>query len=406
MDQASEPVFANFLKTNDTDGYLSGTHNAEDPTGVYGKKTVQLKGAKGIDKDYEGIVYTNNAANSGNDGGPSVRVSENTSYWIKQDYHLHNFWQLSTSEVVGPYLGYEGFRGTTGKGTQFGGQWYIKDGTPTAAYTTNGYDTMTKIITIPQNINRMRFNWGLKGAEGSIYYRDFRMAPQGIDTYLPQDGTYDLKVTGKMRWTSDWVTVTGGKKYTFKASSQSESTAKPLVNIMFMDAEGNVLLSKTVEADSKQSWVESAGEETAPENAAYATVELANGSFTDYDSETLIPKSWSQPAKTISIANGSFDASLSGWKLNYTTYTSADTSAVMEWDNNEDHSNNRGGSARIVNADRAQGSMQISQNADIIGGNTYRVSVWVKTENVSSDSNIYAALIFYDENGSTIEENK
>lgn len=59
MDQASEPVFANFLKTNDTDGYLSGTHNAEDSTGVYGKKTVQLKGAKGIDKDYEGIVYTN-----------------------------------------------------------------------------------------------------------------------------------------------------------------------------------------------------------------------------------------------------------------------------------------------------------------------------------------------------------
>lgn len=535
MDQASEPWLANFLRNNDTDGYVSGTHSAEDPIGVYGKKTVLMKAAHGIDKDYEGYIYTNNAAISSSDGGPHIRVTAGTTYWVLQDYHLHDFYQLNSSAVIGPYVGYEGYQGTTGKSSQFSGTWYIKDGSASAAYTTDGYDTLVKQITVPQNINRLRFNWGLKGSEGSIYFHNFRVSPQGIDTAkTPVDGEYELKVTNKMSWTSDGVTVSPGKKYSYKFSSVTDTQGSGIVKLTFFDAEGGEISTETIEAGTSAAWKETAGEVTAPANSAYASVtlcngtsignvwydniiftetsepvatyiritsgndmvispldgetannytytaavtdqynnaysseivwtldksykgisirsngslvvtseaeagavtiiaassensavaasktvsvvkkssetgsvELVNGSFADYDSDTLEPSGWTQSDKKLSIANGTFDSSISGWKLNYTSYSTSDTSAAMEWDSSVDHTGNAGGSARIFNADRAQGSMQISDNLVITGGNTYDISVWVKTDHVSSDSNVYATLIFYDENGSTIEENK
>lgn len=534
MDQSSETVLSNFLETNDDDGYLSGTHNAEDPTGQFGKKTVKITGAHGIDKDYEGKIYFSNAANSGNDGGPDLRVSTGITYWISQDYYLENFYQLNTSSLVGPFVGYEGFQGSTGKSAQLGGSWYIKDGSASTAYTSAGYDTLIKQVTIPQNIDRLRINWGLTGSEGNIYFHNFRLAPQGIDTSKTAvDGTNELKVTGNMTWTSEGVSVTPGKKYTYKLYAVSESTAAAEAYILFMDSEGNVVSTETITIGQTNAWTEASGEIEAPDGAAYAAVKLANstgngsswydnvlftetlpsvasyititggqdmvvaplegetsnayqytakitdqyyneysgevvwsldseytgisirsngvlavsntaesctikicvqsaensavyaektvkvvkkttgedvtlenGDFAEYDSSLLIPTGWTNSDRTVSIANGSFDSSISGWKLNYTSYTNADTSAVMEWDSTVDHSDNSGGSAKIFNADRAQGSMQISQYAEIQGGNTYEVSVWVKADNVSSDSNVYATLIFYNENGNTIEENK
>ncbi len=534
MDQSSETALSNFLRNNDNDGYLSGTHNAEDPTGIYGKKTVKISGAHGIDKDYEGRVYFSNAANSGNDGGPDLRVTSGVTYWVRQDYHLENFYQLNTSSMVGPYVGYEGFQGGTGKSSQLGGNWYIKDGSAATAYTTDGYDTLTQQVTIPQNIDRLRINWGLTGSEGDIYFHNFRLAPQGIDTSKAAvDGVNELKVTGEMTWTSEGVAVTPGEKYTYKMYAVSEATASAVAEIMFMDSDGNVIKTKNIEIGQTNAWTEAGGEIEAPVNSAYASVKLANstgngsvwydniiftktapseatyaritsgndmviapltgetsntyqytasitdqyynayngdvvwslddeytgvsirsngvlvvsdtaesctvtvrvasaensdvyaeksvkvvkktigedvtlgnGDFTDYDENLLIPNGWSNSERTVSIANGSFDSSISGWKLNYTSYTNADTSAIMEWDSTIDHTGNSGGSARIYNADRAQGSMQISQNAEIQGGNTYEISVWVKTDNVSADSNVYTTLIFYNETGSTIEENK
>lgn len=535
MDQASETMLANFMRTNDTDGFLSGTHSAEDPTGVYGKKTAKLTGAHGIDKDYEGKLYTSNAANSGNDGGPDLRVTTGVSYWVLQDYHLESFYQLNSSNLVGPYVGYEGFQGTTSKSTQFSGTWYIKDGSAGAAYTTDGYDTLVKQITVPQNITRLRINWGLTGSEGSIYFHNFRLVPQGIDTTKTAvDGSNTLKVTGKMTWTSDGIAVTPGKDYTYKFSNMSEAMASGLVTIKFLDAEGNEVQSESIAVDYSSKWAAKNGSITAPDGAAYAEIVLANGtgsgstwydnviltettgsvatyavvtggndlvvsplagenantykytaelrdqynekysgaiawslaesytgisidengtltvsnsaesgtitiiaasaengaayaekkitvikkaessedvsltngSFADYDKNTLLPEGWTNTDRELSTANGSFDSSISGWKYNSTTYTNADTSPEFIWDSETDHTGNSGGSAKIYNADRAQGSMQISQNIAIQGGNTYEVSVWVKTDNVSEDSNVFASLIFLDEDGGTIEENK
>ncbi len=535
MDQASETMLSNIQKSNDTGNYLSGTHSAEDPTGLYGKKTVKLTGAHGIDKDYEGKIYTSNAANNSTDGGPDLRVTTGVTYWISQDYHLEEFYQLNPSSLVGPYVGYEGFQGTTGRSNQFSDNWYIKDGSASTAYTTNGYDTLRKQITIPQNIDRLRINWGLTGSEGSIYYHNFRMAPQGIDTSKTAvDGNNVLKVTGAMSWTSDRIAVIPGRNYTYKLSSMSEASASGAVTISFCDAQGNELSNENIESAYTNTWAEKSGNITAPENAAYAyvklangtgsgsiwydnviftettasvatyvtitggndmavvpasgatanryqytaritdqynndysgnvvwsldkdyegieimsngalivsdnaeagtitiraqaqengeayaekivtivkqseqggSVELVNGDFSDYDTETLLPNNWTNSGREVSTANGSFDSGISGWKTNSTTYTVSDTSPVFTWDNEVDHTGNSGGSARIFNADRAQGSMQISQNVAISGGNLYNVSVWVKTDHVSQDSNVFASLIFYDSNGSTIEENK
>lgn len=248
MDQASENVLSNFLRTNDTDGYLSGTHSAEDPTGIYGKKTVKLTGAHGIDKDYEGRVYTNNAANGSSDGGPDLRITPGVSYWLSQDYHLADFYQLNSSAMAGPYIGYEGFQGTTSKSTQFSNTWYIKDGSASSAYTTNGYDTVQKLITVPQNVNRLRINWGLTSSEGSIYYHNFRLAPQGIDTSKKAvDGKNVLKVTGSMDWTSDSIAVSEGSSYTYKFSSLSETSAAGAVTISFFDAEGTELNGNVID---------------------------------------------------------------------------------------------------------------------------------------------------------------
>lgn len=278
MDQASETMLANIQKSNDIDGYLSGTHSAEDPTGLYGKKTVKLTGAHGIDKDYEGKIYTSNAANNSTDGGPDLRVTTGVTYWISQDYHLEEFYQLNPSSLVGPYVGYEGFQGTTGRTSQFSDNWYIKDGSASTAYTTNGYDTLRKQITIPQNIDRLRINWGLTGSEGSIYYHNFRMAPQGIDTSKTAvDGSNVLKVTGAMSWTSDRIAVIPGRNYTYKLSSMSEASASGAVTISFCDAQGNELYNENIESAYTNTWAEKSGNITAPENAAYAYVKLANG---------------------------------------------------------------------------------------------------------------------------------
>lgn len=278
MDQASETMLANIQESNDIDGYLSGSHSAEDPTGLYGKKTVRLTGAHGIDKDYEGKIYTSNAANNSTDGGPDLRVTTGVTYWISQDYHLEEFYQLNPSSLVGPYVGYEGFQGTTGRTSQFSDNWYIKDGSASTAYTTNGYDTLRKQITIPQNIDRLRINWGLTGSEGSIYYHNFRMAPQGIDTSKTAvDGSNVLKVTGAMSWTSDRIAVIPGRNYTYKLSSMSEASASGAVTISFCDAQGNELYNENIESAYTNTWAEKSGNITAPENAAYVYVKLANG---------------------------------------------------------------------------------------------------------------------------------
>ncbi|MDO5396966.1 MAG: hypothetical protein Q4G33_03470, partial [bacterium] len=534
MDQASENMLANFQKSNDTDGYLSGSHSAEDPTGLYGKKTVKLTGARGIDKDYEGRVYTNNTANSSSDGGPDIRVTSGITYWVAQDYHLDEFYQLNSSSMAGPYVGYEGFQGTTGKSNQFSGSWYIKDGSASKAYTTSGYDTLRKQITVPQNVDRLRINWGLSASEGSVYYHNFRIAPQGIDnSKTAVDGNNVLKVTGNMSWTSDGITVASGKSYTYKLSVMTEADTIGNAEIIFRNSEGAEISTEKISVESVNKWTEKIGEVIVPagctyaelkltngagsgdvwydniiltetsspvvtyvsiadgadiavaplkgetanryqytakvsdqynnpydgnvewtldkkydgvsirsngalviddnaqagtivirataveNNAAYAektvtilkqseggSVVLKNGSFAEYDKDTMLPADWTNNDRRISTTNDTFDSSISGWKANTTTYTVADNAPVFTWDSEVDHTGNSGGSARIYNADRAQGSMQVSQNLSIQGGNVYNISLWVKTDHVSEDSNIYATLIFYDENGSTVEENK
>ena len=53
--------------------------------------------------------------NSSLDGGPDIRVTSGITYWVSQDYRMENFYQLNDSAVVGPYMSYEGFQGTTSK---------------------------------------------------------------------------------------------------------------------------------------------------------------------------------------------------------------------------------------------------------------------------------------------------
>ena len=178
MNQTSETQLSNITRTNDDDGLVSGSYSTDS----LGNTGLMFKGAEGIDKDYEGFVYAHNANNSSLDGGPDIRVTSGITYWVSQDYRMENFYQLNDSAVVGPYMSYEGFQGTTSKKSKFSRTWYFKDGNPTTPYTTDGYDTLTNQITVPADVNRLRINWGLKASEGNIFYSNFRIAPQGIDT--------------------------------------------------------------------------------------------------------------------------------------------------------------------------------------------------------------------------------
>jgi hypothetical protein len=527
MDQTSETQLSNITRANDEDGLVSGSYSSDSE----GNKGLMFKGAAGIDKDYEGYAYAHNAANSGRDGGPDIRVTSGITYWISQDYRMQNLYQLNDSAVVGPYMSYEGFQGTTSKKSQFGGTWYFKDGNPTTPYTTEGYDTLTKQITVPANVNRLRINWGFKASEGEIYYRNFRIAPQGIDTSkTAADGKNELKVTDKMTWTSDPIAVAAGSEYTYKLSVMTDNISSGRAVIVFKNSDGNVISEQEIKQAKTLQWTPVSGTVIPPQGTAYAeirlengektgsvwydaiiftqstastptyiklnsdntqvispvsgenrysftavvtdqynnpcdakvkwsadyaglsvlengtlivssdaaegdavikaeadgqngkisdtltikvikqsanseAVSLINGDFSDKD-ENNLPIGWTNSDRELSIANSTFDTAVSGWKLNYTTYTSADTSALIEWDQSVDHTGNSGGSARIYNADRAQGSMQISDNITVTGGQLYDLSVWVKTDNISTDSNVYVNVLIYDKNGSTIEENK
>ncbi len=527
MDQVSESQLSNIMRASDDDGLVSGTYTT-DPDG---NKALMFKGAQGITKDYEGYAYAHNAQNNNADGGPDIRVTSGITYWVSQDYKMKELYQLNDSAVVGPYISYEGFQGTTSKKSQFNGTWYFKDGNQTTPYTTEGYDTITNQITVPANINRLRINWGFKASEGEIYLRNFRIAPQGIDTSKPAaDGVNELKVTDKMVWTSDPIAVAAGSEYTYKLSVMTDNVSSGNMSIVFKNSEGKDLSEEKITQSKTLDWKMITGTVVPPKNTAYAEIRLANGaksgnvwyddiiftrsgsnvptyikitsdntmitipengqnrfmfnavvtdqynnpcnadvkwsvnyggvsvldngalivssdaqngnivikaetdgkdekisaeitvpmikevnnsenvtllnsSFAEKDEDNL-PKDWTNAGRELSIANTSFDTSVSGWRLNYTTYSSSDTSALIEWDQSVDHSGNSGGSARIYNADRAQGSMQISDNISIKGGQTYDFSVWVKTEHISTDSNVYVNLLLYDKNGSAIEETK
>ena len=524
MNQTSETQLSNITRTNDDDGLVSGSYSTDS----LGNTGLMFKGAEGIDKDYEGFVYAHNANNSSLDGGPDIRVTSGITYWVSQDYRMENFYQLNDSAVVGPYMSYEGFQGTTSKKSKFSGTWYFKDGNPTTPYTTDGYDTLTNQITVPADVNRLRINWGLKASEGNIFYSNFRIAPQGIDTSKTAvDGENELKVTDKMTWTSDPIATVAGGEYTYKMSVMTDNLSSGLAVIVFKNSDGEIIDEEKIKQSKSLNWEMITGTVTVPKNTAYAELVLENGAKTgsvwyddviftqstnpvptylkinaqnsqvvsplngenryffsvdvtdqynnpcdasvkwsiDYngisvsDNGTLIvssdavageavikaeingnvsdsmkikvlkqsenspavtlqngdfsekdennmPVAWTDSDKTLSIANSTFDTAISGWKLNYTTYSAADTSSLIEWDKNVDHTGNSGGSARIYNADRAQGSMQISDNIAVTGGQIYDLSVWVKTENISTDSNVYANILIYDKNGSTIEENK
>lgn len=527
MDQVSESQLSNITRTSDDDGLVSGAYTTDSE----GNKGLMFKGAPGINKDYEGYAYAHNAANGSADGGPDLRVTSGITYWISQDYRMQNLYQLNDSAVVGPYVAYEGFQGTTSKKSQFGGTWYLKDGNPTSPYTTEGYDTLVKQITVPANVNRLRINWGFKACEGEIFLRNFRIAPQGIDySKAAVDGVNELKVTDKMTWTSDPIVVAAGSEYTYKLSVMTDNVSSGLAVIVFKNSDGEVISEKEIKQSKTLQWATTDGTVVPPENTAYAEIRLENGAksgsvwyddivftqstdpvptyitlksdnelvtspvsgenryafeavvadqynnscpaelnwsveyaglsilengtlivsseaaagnavikvetdgeggkisdtfevrvtkqavgaesvsiingdFSEKDKDNL-PKGWTDADRALSIANSTFDTAVSGWKLNYTTYTSADTSALIEWDASVDHTGNSGGSAKIYNADRAQGSMQISDNITVTGGQMYDLSVWVKTNNVSTDSNIYANILLYDKNGSTIEETK
>ncbi len=527
MEQTAETQLSNITRTNDDDGLVSGSYTADSK----GNKGLMFKGASGIDKDYEGYAYAHNAANNSVDGGPDIRVTSGITYWISQDYRMENLYQLNDSAVVGPYMSYEGFQGTTSKKSQFSGTWYFKDGNPTQPYTTEDYDTLVKQITVPVNVNRLRINWGFKACEGEIFYRNFRIAPQGIDSSKPAaDGMNELKVTEKMTWTSDPIVVAAGSEYSYKLSVMTDNVSSGLAVIVFKNSEGEIISEKKIKQSKTLQWVRSEGTVVPPANTAYAeirlendaksgsvwyddiiftqsanpvstyiklksdntlvispvngenrymftasvtdqynnpceaevkwsvnyaglsvlengtlivssdavagnavitaetegrdgkisdaftvkiikqtvnaeNVSLLNGDFSEKD-ENNLPDNWTDSDRELSIANRTFDTSVSGWRLNYTTYTPADTSALIEWDASVDHTGNSGGSAKIYNADRAQGSMQISDNISVTGGQMYDLAVWVKTNNVSTDSNVYVNVLLYDKNGSTIEENK
>lgn len=524
MDQTSETQLSNITRTNDDDGLVSGSYSVDS----LGNKGLMFKGALGINKDYEGFAYAHNANNSSIDGGPDLRVTSGITYWISQDYRMENFYQLNDSAVVGPYMSYEGFQGTTSKKSQFSGTWYFKDGKPTTPYTTEGYETLTNQITVPANVNRLRINWGLKASEGNIFYRNFRIAPQGIDTSKTAvDGKNQLKVTDKMIWTSAPIATIAESEYTYKMSVMTDNLSSVLAVIVFKNSDGEIISEEKIKHSKSLQWEMITGKVTVPQDTAYAElvlengakigsvwyddiiltqstepvptyiklasqntqivspvngenryffnaevtdqynnpcdavvkwsvnyagisvsdngmlivssdapvgetfikaeingnisesmsvkvikqsensddVMLKNGDFSERD-ETNMPIGWTNSDKSLSIANSTFDTAVSGWKLNYTTYTPADTSALIEWDRNIDHTGNSGGSAKIYNADRAQGSMQIAENITVTGGQIYDLSLWVKTDNISTDSNVYANILLYDKNGSTIEENK
>ena len=123
MNQTSETQLSNITRTNDDDGLVSGSYSTDS----LGNTGLMFKGAEGIDKDYEGFVYAHNANNSSLDGGPDIRVTSGITYWVSQDYRMENFYQLNDSAVVGPYMSYEGFQGTTSKKSKFSGTWYFGD---------------------------------------------------------------------------------------------------------------------------------------------------------------------------------------------------------------------------------------------------------------------------------------
>ena len=282
----------------------------------------------------------------------------------------------------------------------------------------NKWTEQTGEMTAPDNAAYTLIRLGNSAGSGSVWYDNviFTETADPVATYIKiTDGSdlavaplsgetaneykfaaevtdqYNNKYESGIVWSLDGsyagITIDDTGKLTV-AGEASDA----VINVIAASAENPlVTASKQVTVVKKPS---DAGE-----------VKLDNGNFSETD-ENGLPAGWTNSDRELSMANSTFDSSVSGWKLNYTSYTSADTSAAMEWDGTVDHTGNSGGSARIFNADRAQGSMQISQNMDIVGGGTYDVSVWVKTDNVSTDSNVYATLIFYDENGSTIEENK
>lgn len=277
MNQTSETQLSNITRTNDDDGLVSGSYSTDS----LGNTGLMFKGAEGIDKDYEGFVYAHNANNSSLDGGPDIRVTSGITYWVSQDYRMENFYQLNDSAVVGPYMSYEGFQGTTSKKSKFSGTWYFKDGNPTTPYTTDGYDTLTNQITVPADVNRLRINWGLKASEGNIFYSNFRIAPQGIDTSKTAvDGENELKVTDKMTWTSDPIATVAGGEYTYKMSVMTDNLSSGLAVIVFKNSDGEIIDEEKIKQSKSLNWEMITGTVTVPKNTAYAELVLENGAKT------------------------------------------------------------------------------------------------------------------------------
>lgn len=529
MNQLLESALSNVSRTNDDEALISGKFEKDDTASE--NMALKFVGAEGITAAYEGFAYISNRANASTDGGPDLRVTSGISYWVSQDYRMSKFYQLDTSKVNGPYLSYEGFQGTTSKKSQFGGSWYIKDGNASTEYTTNtqsGYQTLLKQITVPQNVNRLGVNWCFKGAQGTIYYRNFNLVPQGIDTTKTAvDGKNTLKVTDKMSWTSHPIAVSQGEEYTYRFSAMTDNKASIKTEVVFKASDGTVIDTQTVSNPASTAWVLKDSTVTVPNGSAYAqivlkngasngdvwydnvvfaktstpvvssvkisenssmyiipqegthrynfdakvsdqfndeidgevvwsvdrkdvsitsggillvsntasegsvtvtatvsgtsvtdsvvitltrspqnaqSVTLVNGSFSDI--EDNIPVGWTDSDMFISLANATFDTSLSGWGTTSNTYAAGDSSADVVWDGTVDHTQNNGGAAKIENIDRALGYVRFSNNIDIQGGHTYKFSVWVKTDNVSTDSNVYADILTYDKNGTTLDESK
>ena len=270
--QEEESFVANFNfskgSNDNTEDKITSRHNEVDPLG---NKGVYFNGVN-IENGYEGREYTNNSYNS--NGGPHIRVTSGKSYWASLDYYMVNLSQTSTADTMGPYYGYEEYNGSQNVNST--GTFYIKDhGTST------DYGTARNLINITNNkdTSRLRMNYGYSAANGELYMRNFRIAPQGIDlTQDAVDGENTLKVVDNMYWQTQRIAVEPGEECSYKFSAMAGSSPEARMQVIFYSASGEEVSNEPIDTVSgtSSSWETVSGEMTAPSGAAYAVVRLDN----------------------------------------------------------------------------------------------------------------------------------
>ena len=208
------------------------------------------------------------------------------------------------------------------------------------------WEMITGTVTVPKNTAYAELVLENGAKTGSVWYDDviFTQSTNPVPTYLkinaqnsqvvsPLNGEnryffsvdvtdqYNNPCDASVKWSIDYNGISVSDNGTLIVSSDAvagEAVVKAEIN-------GNVSDSMKIKV-LKQF-------ENSP------AVTLQNGDFSEKD-ENNMPVAWTDSDKTLSIANSTFDTAISGWKLNYTTYSAADTSSLIEWDKNVDHTGN------------------------------------------------------------------